>query len=90
MSNTRPLINDNPRVYRANSVPYLIVTGLGYCCVNFFFKHYSHLPSPLIAARLGVSPDTIRHYKQWWREGEFHCEERGNCMKSLTSQSTSK
>ena len=79
-ANTRPLSENNPR---ANSVSYLIVVGLGYCCSNAFWKLYGHLPAPLIAARLGVRGDTIRHHKQWWREGHFPCQGKGNCMKDV-------
>lgn len=79
-NNSRPLPGNNTRV---NSVTYLIVTGLGYCCPNAFWKLYGHLPAPLIAARLGVRDDTVRRNKQWWREGAFPCAGKGNCMKDL-------
>lgn len=88
---TRELMDNNPRVLSphkppANSVQYLIIEGLGYCCAHFFWKHYAHLPAPLIAARLGVSPDTIRRHKQQWREGDFPCARSKKCMERATSK----
>ena len=85
---TRELINNNPRVYRTNSVSYLIVTGLGYCCPYAFWKYYSHLPAPLIAARLGVRDDTIRHIRQAWREGDFTCNKLKTCLEKRIKEAS--
>ena len=79
MNNTSALPPNNPRPI-ANSVADLITTGLGYCCEHFFWTKYLDLPAPLIAARLGVSPDTIRRHKQWYREGRFSCSNSSNCL----------
>ena len=78
------LPDDNTRTEykppRANSVEYLIVIGLGYCCEAFFWKRYFNIPGPLIAARLGVRNDTIRHHKQWYSEGRYACKNSPTCL----------
>ena len=40
----------------------LITKDLGYCCEWFFFQHYKQVP--LVAARLGVTPQAVRSHKR--------------------------
>jgi len=64
---TRPTINS------------MITEDLGYCCEYFFFSLYRQ--TSLIAARLGVSPRTIRYHKAASKRGQVVCEKKDCCMK---------
>ena len=78
------LSSNNPRPEpsppRINTVEYLIVVGLGYCCEAYFWSLYLDLPAPLIAARLGCRADTIRRHKQWYTEERFTCTGTARCI----------
>ena len=60
-------------------VPTLVTKGLGYCCPWAFFKIFRKTPE--IAARLGVTEQTVRNWKAKVDDGYCKCEGRGNCMK---------
>jgi hypothetical protein len=45
-----------------------------------FWKLYADKSADLIAARLGVEPDTIRRHRLWYKEGRFKCKECSNCV----------
>lgn len=78
MNSSLELCNDKPRGLRKNSVEYLITKGLGYCCEGLFFSLYDN--ADLIAARLGVTPDTVRRHKRWLSEGKFPCRKLTCCQ----------
>ena len=81
MNNTPDLSPDKPRPKpRPDSIESLIVDGLGYCCGHFFWTKYQDLPSPLLAARFGCTPETVRKHKQWFREGKFKCASTTSCL----------
>ena len=65
---------------RPNSVEYLVTEGLGYCCERFFWQLYFDVESDLIAARLGVDPETIRRHKKRFHAGDYTCQGRANCI----------
>lgn len=77
MNNTSELPADNPR---PNTVEHLIVVGLGYCCEWFFWTRFEHIPADLVAARLGVTDDTVRRHRLWYRDGRFKCKCKTSCM----------
>lgn len=70
---------------RRNSITWLIVKGLGYCCEWKFFSLYRD--SAMIAARLGVTERAIRKHKAAYNDYETDCENCDNCMKSAKSHS---
>ena len=82
MNNTLALSPDKPRV---NSVEYLITVGLGYCCEAFFWERFKTIPADVIAARLGVSTNTIRRHRLWHSEGRFTCTRAHNCIPCRSS-----
>lgn len=53
--------------------------GLSYCCLFAFFSLYRKTEQ--IAIRLGVTSRTIRLYKARFRDGEFVCCGKGDCLK---------
>lgn len=57
----------------------LIVKEMKFCCLYSFFKLYRNTSE--IAYRLGVTPRSIRYYKQRFKEGEFECAKCENCLK---------
>ena len=72
---------------RTNSVEYLITTGLGYCCEWFFWYYFQETDAELIAARLGVTPNTVRRHRLWWREGRLECKGGPCCLLARLSKS---
>jgi hypothetical protein len=76
MSNANGKSPDNPS--GKNEFADLVTTGLGYCCINFFFTHIQATIS--IADRLGVTSRTVRIHKARWREGLYPCRDCSNCM----------
>jgi hypothetical protein len=80
MNNTSALSTHNTRG-KPGSVQDLIETGLGYCCEYVFWRAYKHLPTDLIAARLGMAPRTINRHRQHFDEDLIHCAKCSNCMK---------
>lgn len=71
---------DYKSITHANNVQSLITEGLGYCCEWFFWTQFEGIAADTIAARLGVTPDTIRRHKLWYREGKFKCSCIPRCM----------
>lgn len=65
---------------RPNSVEYLIVEGLGYCCEKFFWQLYFDVDSDLIAARLGVDYEAIRRHKKRFHAGGYACQKKDCCI----------
>lgn len=59
----------------------LITDGLGYCCPWAFFSLFRR--TAMIAARLGISPSTVRVHKRRFREGEYTCGDCAKCMKGV-------
>jgi hypothetical protein len=53
----------------------MIVEDLGYCCPYFFFSHFRR--TPLIAARLGVTPRAVRYA----RADCGTCEGKEGCLR---------
>ena len=83
MNTSRELSSNNPREY-THALKYLIGKGgLGYCCEHVFFKLFNHLSSSLIAARLGVTIDTVTRHRRRWERGEFACEGKSNCIRRV-------
>ena len=78
MNSSLELWHDKPRALRKNSVEYLITKGLGYCCEGLFFSLYNN--ADLIAARLGVTSDTVRRHKRWLSEGKLGCRNLTYCQ----------
>ena len=72
---------DYKPIIRANTVEDLLTTGLGYCCEWFFWGQYENTSADLIAARLGITVNTIRRHRLWYREGRFKCTCKGECLK---------
>ena len=58
---------------------HLITEGLHYCCEWAFFELYKD--RHLIAARLGVSPNSLKIYLTRHRRCEHTCEGRSNCLR---------
>lgn len=65
---------------KRNSITWLIVKGMGYCCEWKFFSLYHD--TALIAARLGVTERAVRYHKAAYENYEIECENCENCMKS--------
>lgn len=54
-------------------------TGLGYCCPWAFFSIFRK--TAVIADRLGMTQRAVQMAKRRVDEGEWKCEQCGNCMK---------
>jgi hypothetical protein len=77
--NTIPDCNVNKP--RKSLIETLITGNLGYCCLWAFFKR--NKSTYMIALRLGVSARAIRQYKARYKAGEYKCECKERCLKSL-------
>ena len=78
------LSGDNPHAHRdpaPNTLEFMIVKSLGYCCEVFFWECFRELPSDLIAARFGLARSTITRHRQWFNEGRFLCCNLPTCLK---------
>ena len=64
---------------RAPPLKTLICGSLRYCCLWAFFSLYKK-PS-VVAERLGCHRVSVCRYLARFREGEFKCEGKENCMK---------
>ncbi len=60
----------------------LITDGLGYCCEWLFFHRFKDRTDSLIAARLGVSPRTVRQHRIKVMLGQLGCEAASCCMRA--------
>jgi hypothetical protein len=63
------------------SLKHLITDGLGYCCLWAFFQR--NRQTGLIALRLGVTERAVRFHKARWRDGDYECEGKCNCLKPV-------
>lgn len=52
--------------------------GLGYCCPYALFRVTRDTGS--IAARIGMSPRTVRLWKEKLDAGQVRCEKQASCM----------
>ena len=61
------------------SLPDLVINGLGYCCVWWFFQHNKR--TALIAVRLGLSSRTVREWKSRVKSGCLSCDASAGCVR---------
>jgi hypothetical protein len=81
MNSTPELSPDKPRAkLRTDSLESMITQGLGYCCPQVFWSYYHDTAAPILAARFGCTPETVRKHKQWFREGKFKCADKPTCL----------
>lgn len=61
----------------------MVEEDLGYCCEWYFWWLYrQNRYTPIIATRLGVSPQAVRRHKNAYRRGKLKCEECTDCCLS--------
>lgn len=60
----------------------LVTSGLGYCCVNFFFSNVK-AETLQIADRLGLTSRAVRIHKARWKAGEYPCRNCTTCFETL-------
>lgn len=54
----------------------------GWCCPWAFFSANKGVQPALLAARLGVSVDTVRDWKRYTAQGRIACKNNGPCLKA--------
>ena len=69
------------------SLPDLVINGLGYCCVWWFFQY--NKKTALIAIRLGLSSRTVRQWKNRVRSGCLKCDSSARCARAAFRNSPS-
>jgi hypothetical protein len=59
----------------------------GWCCPWAYFKANSKVRTGLLAAKLGVSEDTVRDWKRYAASGQISCKNNGPCFKAIAARS---
>jgi len=54
----------------------------GWCCPWAFFQANKGIRTSLLAARLGVSEDTVRDWAGYASRGRISCKEAKSCLRA--------
>lgn len=63
-----------------------LLIDAGWCCPWAYFKANSGIQTSLIAAKLGVSEDTVRDWKRYAASGQISCKNNGPCFKAAAAR----